>query len=124
MVEISLDIKEMISMMLLKNEQIKLVVVSKMDFENFFIFYKVVYFLSLNSGDFSGMVFYIDLGQLVYKQLKSYIILFVGKNVLFVNDQFFVIKIELYDDGIYDIYIKEVYMFIDLYDVSMQFKKE
>ncbi|MCR8929799.1 hypothetical protein NLI92_005316 [Priestia megaterium] len=57
----------------LKNEEVKPATVSKTDLENFFISYKAAYFSSLNSGDFSGMAPYIDSGQPVYKQLKSYI---------------------------------------------------
>jgi hypothetical protein len=85
---------------------------------------KAAYFSSLNSGDFSGMAPYIDSGQPVYKQLKSYITSLAGKNVSFANDQFLVTKTESHDDGTYDIYTKEVYTFTDSYDASTQFKKE
>ncbi|RCX25055.1 hypothetical protein DEU47_10368 [Bacillus sp. AG236] len=122
--ETSSDIKETTSTTSLKNEQTKPAAVSKTDLENFFISYKAAYFSSLNSGDFSGMAPYIDSGQPVYKQLKSYITSLAGKNVSFANDQFLVTKTESHDDGTYDIYTKEVYTFTDSYDASTQFKKE
>ncbi|WP_129710116.1 TcaA NTF2-like domain-containing protein [Priestia megaterium] len=122
--ETSSDIKETPSTKPLKNEQTKPASVSKTDLENFFISYKAAYFSSLNSGDFSGMAPYIDSGQPVYKQLKSYITSLAGKNVSFANDQFLVTKTESPDDGTYDIYTNEVYTFTDSYDASTQFKKE
>lgn len=123
-VETSSNIKATVSTKSLKNEQSKPDAVSKTDLENFFISYKAAYFSSLNSGDFSGMAPYIDSGQPVYKQLKSYITSLVGKNVSFANDQFLVTKTESHDDGTYDIYTNEVYTFTDSYDASTQFKKE
>lgn len=89
-----------------------------------FLFLIKSHFSSLNSGDFSGMAPYIDSGQPVYKQLKSYITSLAGKNVSFANDQFLVKKTESHDDGTYDIYTSEVYTFTDSYDASTQFKKE
>lgn len=118
------DVKATASTKPLKNEQTKPVTVSKTDLENFFISYKAAYFSSLNSGDFSGMAPYIDSNQPVYKQLKTYITSLAGKNVSFANDQFLVKKTESHDDGTYDIYTNEVYMFTDSYDASTQFKKE
>ncbi|MGV4966095.1 TcaA NTF2-like domain-containing protein [Priestia aryabhattai] len=123
-VETSSDVKATASTQPLKNEQTKPVTVSKTDLENFFISYKAAYFSSLNSGDFSGMAPYIDSNQPVYKQLKTYITSLAGKNVSFANDQFLVKKTESHDDGTYDIYTNEVYMFTDSYDASTQFKKE
>ncbi|MEH7562347.1 TcaA NTF2-like domain-containing protein [Priestia megaterium] len=122
--ETSSDIKETTSTKPLKNEQTKPAAVSQTDLENFFISYKAAYFSSLNSGDFSGVAPYIDSGQPVYKQLKSYITSLAGKNVSFANDQFLVTKTESHDDGTYDIYTNEVYTFTDSYDASTQFKKE
>ncbi|MFP8641617.1 TcaA NTF2-like domain-containing protein [Priestia aryabhattai] len=124
MVETSSNIKATASTKSLKNEQTKPDSVSKTDLENFFISYKAAYFSSLNSGDFSGMAPYIDSGQPVYKQLKSYITSLAGKNVSFANDQFLVKKTESHEDGTYDIYTNEVYTFTDSYDASTQFKKE
>ncbi|UMZ30856.1 TcaA NTF2-like domain-containing protein [Priestia megaterium] len=118
------DVKATASTKPLKNEEVKPATVSKTDLENFFISYKAAYFSSLNSGDFSGMAPYIDSGQPVYKQLKSYITSLAGKNVSFANDQFLVKKTESHDDGTYDIYTNEVYTFTDSYDASTQFKKE
>lgn len=123
-VETSSNIKARASTQSLKNEQPKPDAVSKTDLENFFISYKAAYFSSLNSGDFSGMAPYIDSGQPVYKQLKSYITSLAGKNVSFANDQFLVTKTESHNDGTYDIYTNEVYTFTDSYDASTQFKKE
>lgn len=123
-VETSSNIKATASTQSLKNEQPKPDAVSKTELENFFISYKAAYFSSLNSGDFSSMAPYIDSGQPVYKQLKSYIISLAGKNVSFANDQFLVKKTESHDDGTYDIYTSEVYTFTDSYDASTQFKKE
>ncbi len=123
-VKTSSNIKATASTKSLKNEQPKPDTVSKTDLENFFISYKAAYFSSLNSGDFSGMAPYIDSGQPVYKQLKSYITSLAGKNVSFANDQFLVKKTESHDDGTYDIYTNEVYTFTDSYDASTQFKKE
>ncbi|GAB1807300.1 TcaA NTF2-like domain-containing protein [Priestia megaterium] len=123
-VKTSSNIKATASTKSLKNEQPKPDTVSKTDLENFFISYKAAYFSSLNSGDFSGMAPYIDSGQPVYKQLKSYITSLAGKNVSFANDQFLVTKTESHDDGTYDIYTNEVYTFTDSYDASTQFKKE
>ncbi|SDD47894.1 hypothetical protein SAMN04487777_103836 [Priestia aryabhattai B8W22] len=123
-VETSSNIKATASTKSLKNEQPKPDAVSKTELENFFISYKAAYFSSLNSGDFSGMAPYIDSGQPVYKQLKSYITSLAGKNVSFANDQFLVKKTESHDDGTYDIYTSEVYTFTDSYDASTQFKKE
>lgn len=118
------DVKATASTKPLKNEEVKPATVSKTDLENFFISYKAAYFSSLNSGDFSGMAPYIDSGQPVYKQLKSYITSLAGKNVSFANDQFLVTKTESHDDGTYSIYTNEVYTFTDSYDASTQFKKE
>ncbi|AXI29765.1 hypothetical protein CIB87_12360 [Priestia megaterium] len=123
-VETSSNIKATASTKSLKNEQTNPDSVSKTDLENFFISYKAAYFSSLNSGDFSGMAPYIDSGQPVYKQLKSYITSLAGKNVSFANDQFLVKKTESHEDGTYDIYTNEVYTFTDSYDASTQFKKE
>ncbi len=123
-VETSSNIKATVSTQSLKNEQPKPDAVSKTGLENFFISYKAAYFSSLNSGDFSGMAPYIDSGQPVYKQLKSYITSLAGKNVSFANDQFLVKKTESHDDGTCDIYTSEVYTFTDSYDASTQFKKE
>lgn len=123
-VETSSNIKATASTKSLKNEQPKPDAVSKTELENFFISYKAAYFSSLNSGDFSGMAPYIDSGQPVYKQLKSYITSLAGKNVSFANDQFLVKKTESHDEGTYDIYTSEVYTFTDSYDASTQFKKE
>ncbi|MFE4094194.1 hypothetical protein ACFX4K_23485 [Priestia sp. YIM B13484] len=122
--ETDADIKATASTKPLKNEQPKPDAVSKTDLENFFISYKAAYFSSLNSGDFSGMAPYIDSGQPVYNQLKSYITSLAGKNVSFANDQFLVKKTESHEDGTYDIYTNEVYTFTDSYDASTQFKKE
>ncbi|WP_182006065.1 TcaA NTF2-like domain-containing protein [Priestia aryabhattai] len=122
--ETDADIKATASTKPLKNEQPKPDAVSKTDLENFFISYKAAYFSSLNSGDFSGMAPYIDSGQPVYKQLKSYITSLAGKNVSFANDQFLVTKTESHANGTYDIYTNEVYTFTDSYDASTQFKKE
>ncbi|MGG3189071.1 hypothetical protein ABEP42_13810 [Priestia megaterium] len=118
------DVKATASTKPLKNEEVKPATVSKTDLENFFISYKAAYFSSLNSGDFSGMAPYIDSGQPVYKQLKSYITSLAGKNVSFANDQFLVTKTESHNDRTYDIYTSEVYTFTDSYDASTQFKKE
>lgn len=123
-VETSSNIKATASTKPLKNEQTKPASVSQTDLENFFISYKAAYFSSLNSGDFSGMAPYIDSGQPVYKQLKSYITSLAGKNVSFANDQFLVKKTEPHDDRTYSIYTNEVYTFTDSYDASTQFKKE
>jgi len=122
--ETTSDIKEATSTKPLKNEKTKPADVSKTELENFFISYKAAYFSSLNSGEFSGMAPYIDSGQPVYKQLKSYITSLAGKNVSFANDQFLVTKTESHDDGTYDIYTNEVYTFTDSYDARTQFKKE
>ncbi|WP_394221797.1 TcaA NTF2-like domain-containing protein [Priestia aryabhattai] len=122
--ETSADIKATTNTKPLKNEEPKPADVSKTDLENFFISYKAAYFSSLNSGDFSSMAPYIDSGQPVYKQLKSYITSLAGKNVSFANDQFLVTKTESHDDGTYSIYTNEVYTFTDSYDASTQFKKE
>ncbi|MEB2275509.1 hypothetical protein LAV82_15985 [Bacillus sp. ILBB4] len=123
-VETSSNIKATASTKSLKNEQTKPASVSQKDLENFFISYKAAYFSSLNSGDFSGMAPYIDSGQPVYKQLKSYITSLAGKNVSFANDQFLVTKTESHGDGTYSIYTNEVYTFTDSYNASTQFKKE
>ncbi|MFE4038933.1 hypothetical protein [Priestia sp. YIM B13489] len=123
-VKTSSNIKATASTKSLKNEQPKPDAVRKTDLENFFISYKAAYFSSLNSGDFSGMAPYIDSGQPVYKQLKSYITSLAGKNVSFANDQFLVTKTESHDDRTYSIYTNEVYTFTDSYDASTQFKKE
>ncbi|MDD1514257.1 TcaA NTF2-like domain-containing protein [Priestia megaterium] len=122
--ETDADVKATTNTKPLKNEELKPADVSKTELENFFISYKAAYFLSLNSGDFSSMAPYIDSGQPVYKQLKSYITSLAGKNVSFANDQFLVTKTESHDDGTYDIYTNEVYTFTDSYDASTQFKKE
>jgi len=122
--ETSADIKATTNTKPLKNEEPKPADVSKTDLENFFISYKAAYFSSLNSGEFSSMAPYIDSGQPVYKQLKSYITSLAGKNVSFANDQFLVTKTESHNDGTYDIYTSEVYTFTDSYDASTQFKKE
>ena len=122
--ETSSDVKATASTKPLKNEQTKPASVSQTDLENFFISYKAAYFSSLNSGDFSGMVPYIDSNQPVYKQLKSYITSLAGKNVSFANDQFLVKKTESHTNGTYDIYTSEVYTFTDSYNASTQFKKE
>ncbi|WP_195782944.1 TcaA NTF2-like domain-containing protein [Priestia megaterium] len=122
--ETSSNIKATTSIKPLKNEESKPAPVSKTELENFFISYKAAYFSSLNSGDFSAMAPYIDSNQPVYNQLKSYITSLAGKNVSFANDQFLMTKTESHDDGTYDIYTNEVYMFTDSYDASTQFKKE
>lgn len=117
-VKTSSNIKATASTKSLKNEQPKPDAVRKTDLENFFISYKAAYFSSLNSGDFSGMAPYIDSGQPVYKQLKSYITSLAGKNVSFANDQFLVTKTESHDDRTYSIYTNEVYTFTDSYDAD------